>query len=197
MRFKSPLVKSLILLIFLVGIFVVLRYQQKAVQQSQPVPSSLKTPAPTQESEIHSPDGTMKLIMKAEKKDQVKSYSFFIADIPGKNQRLLFMKTVSPKGEMSLPQNSFSPDNKYLYLQKNEGNSLNILVFKVTGLPFLNNQPYLDVGSLLAENKAGNFLNHVTGWVSPTLIQINTVTDSSTKSPSYWFDVESRAFLLR
>lgn len=148
----------------------------------------------SQKSEIHSSDGTMNLIMQTEtKKDQPKNYSFFVADISGKNKRLLFTKTVS-LGEISAPLNSWSPDNKYLYLEEKKPGPVDVLVFKASGESFLNGEQYLDVGQLLAKSKAEYHLNHVTGWVSPTLVQVNTIKDDLTKGPSYWFDVESHAF---
>lgn len=194
---KSPLAKTLLLFIVLVGIiFFVTGYQKMTNISQNNFLNPTKTPTPIQKSEVHSSNGTMKLIMqKQTNKDASDNYSFFIADISGKNERLLFTKNLAPEGEMILPPNSFSPDNKYLYLEENGPASLGVLVFKTTGLPFSEGEQYLDMAELLTKSKTGYSISHVTGWASPILIEINTMKDFSTKGPSFWFVVDSRAFL--
>lgn len=185
------------ILVIFIGTLLVMRYQKTKndIVMKQLVLLPSETPTLAQQSEIHSSDGTMNLIMQTEtKKDQPKNYSFFVADISGENKRLLFTKTTGLQEKMSLPLNSFSPDNKYLYLEEKKPGFVDVLVFKVSGETFANGEQYLDVGQLLAKSKAGYHINHVTGWVSPIFIQINTIKDDLTKGPSYWFDVESHAF---
>ena len=193
-----------LLLIISIGIFVIktiniLTLKQPKAVTISPIVLSIptQTPLPNQNNEVHSPDGTMKIIMKAENKtDGEIFYSFSISDISGKNEKLLFAKTDLPKTTMLIPQNSFSPDNKYVFLQENKTNSLNALVFKASTEPFEKNEQYRDVGSLLTQNKPGYSLTAVTGWASPILLEVITRKEDSKKRESYWFVPKTQAFLI-
>lgn len=195
---KRPLLKSLVVFFVLVflGAFLIWPYQKpKNPPQNNLLDKSGVSANQLQESEVSSSDGKMKLIMRVEEgKDKVKTYSFFTVDISGKNRKTLFTKTVSLGGEMSIPRNSWSPDNKYLFLIENEEGSTNVLVFKASGEIFQNSQQYLDLRALF-KSKAGYSINNATGWASPTLIYVTTLSDDSTKGPTFWFDLSSHSFI--
>ena len=185
---KHPLFKIL----FLSGILVLIAIPLMAVRSPKTsqfilLPSPTPTPAP--ETNVHSLDGTLKLIMRTKTADSSTSYSFFTADTSGKNEKPLFAKTVTSETTMLLPANSWSPDNKLVFLRENGPSSFNILVFKVSGDPFSNNQLYLSVVPLFVVRKTGYYIADVTGWDSDTLLHVKTT------GPSYWFDVDSLAFL--
>jgi hypothetical protein len=155
-----------------------------------------------QEISVHSGNGAVTLIMKTRPEATQTTYSFFVSDISpvsgDKNERLLFTKIIGSKGEMSVSPNTWSPDNKYVFVQeKDENDRINFLILKASGEVFADNERHLDVGALLSQRKTGYFLANATGWVSPTFLNVTT-TDANTakKGPSYWFDVTSRSFLV-
>lgn len=199
--FKHSLSKGLIFLVFLllVGILLAKYYQKKPIKDKN---SSLKNPqellAQPQKTEIHSSDGTMTLKMsKKLEKNQSLTYSFFTAPLSGKDtkEQLLFTRTLGSGSEMSILPNSWSPDRKYVFLkEKDKNGNLNFLVLKASGEFFSNNEQYLDVGILFIEKKTRYNLYDATGWASPTFLNIMTVNDASKKGPSYWFDIDARAF---
>lgn len=188
------------LVVVLTGLGVTLWYQKTTsdlpANQIYPSPTP---PAEIVENKVHSADGTIRLIMQRQKEtDGSKRYSFFISDATGEKKQLIFSQTIDAESDMLLPQNSFSPDNKHFFLQENKPSPINILVFKVSGQSFANDQQYLDVASLFSKTgkgKDGYSLKTATGWVSPIFIQLYTVGPDSAKGPSYWFSVETKAFL--
>ncbi len=194
---RQPLLKSLIpffVLVF-IGVFLLFPFQKsKNTAQNTLLNKPEVSASQPQESEVYSSDGKVKLLMRVEEKNQVKTYSFFTIDTANKNRKTLFTKTVSSGGEMLLPHNSWSPDNKYLFLIENEEGSFNVLVFKASGEVFQNGQQYLDLRALF-KSKAGYLINNATGWASPTLIYVMTISDKSTKGPTFWFDLSSHTFI--
>lgn len=202
-RVKKPKLKYLIIFIILilVGIFLFIGYQ---VINKTKVNTTLDKPqeliSQSQESELHSPDGTMTLIMRTNSQNnESQTYSFLVADIKGKdkkgNERLLFTKTIDPKEEMILPYNSWSPDKKYVFLkEKDKNGKLNFFIAKVSGGSFADGGQFLDVGAFFTQKKIAYKLNDATGWASPTFLNITTIGDDAKKGPSYWFDINSLAF---
>lgn len=185
--------------IILAGLGLTLWYQNTSEAPTSQISPSPTPPDEITENKIHSADGTVRLIMQRQKEiGGSKKYSFFTTDAAGQKKTLLFSQTLGEESDMTLPKNSFSPDNKYLFLQENKPGSTNILVFKVTGEPFISGEQYLNVGSLFSKTgkgKDGYSLKTATGWVSPIFIQLYTVGPNSNIGPSYWFSVETKAFL--
>lgn len=203
MHLKYSLLKIFIffIILFFVGVFLVGRYQKTVSREKNNyLPQPQELISQPQKSEVHSSDGTMTLIMQIDRqKDQSQTYSFFVANITGKdkNERLLFTKTIGSKGEIRVPLNSWSPDNKYVFLkEKSENGQLNFLVLKAAGESFTNGEQYLDIGAILKQKKTEYFLYDITGWVSPIFLNVITTDENATKNgPSYWFNVNSGTFL--
>lgn len=154
-------------------------------------------PSQTQPLIVHSGDGTAQLIMrKASQKDGSISYSFFVANGSGKIERTLFTKNISSPVTMMIPANTWSPDNKYVFLRENNSNSFSIFVFKATGETFSGGEKYLNLTSLFDQRNLPYTVADVTGWDSDTLLHVHTTAkEKNSRGPSYWFDVTDRAFL--
>ena len=165
--------------------------------KSSQVPKSLLLPSPTpalQVTNVDSPDGTEKLTMQTQKGEKSTTYIFYISNIQNQTKTLLFSRYLSD-GIMEIPLNTFSPDNKYVFLTQTTNGVSDYLVFKATGSPFSNGQNYLDVASLYAGRKINYLFDQVTGWDSPTLLHVYTNIDQAMKGPAFWFDVESQSFI--
>lgn len=207
-RVKHFLLLGLILftLVFAGGIFLTARrpaIDKPTAGENNNLAQAQQLPEQPQVISVHSGDGMVTLVMKVTaENNQTHTYSFFVADISSTSkdtsERLLFTKTVGPKGEMSVSQNTWSPDNKYVFLrEKDENGRLNFLIFKASGETFANAEKYIDVGVLLDQRKTGYLLSNATGWVSPIFLNVTTTDENSAKKgPSYWFDVISRSFLV-
>ncbi len=153
-----------------------------------PVP--MPTASPSQNIEVFSPDGSKKLTLKTQtRNDGSVIYSVFASDTNGRNSSLIFSKTIS-KGSINLPANSWSPDNKYLFIKDSEGGDVDYLVFRADGKPFTEAQKYLDATSLF-KSKVKNFtLKSITGWDDPVLMSVRT-----TDNTHFWFAVETQSFI--
>ena len=188
----SKSAQNLSLKVFLLAIVIVLfglilflvMPQGNTVKKSnyssvQPVPSPT-----TANNEVHSSDGKMNLVMKkAKESNGLNSYTFFISD------KSIFTKRIANTGEMLIPQNSWSPDNKYFFLQENHSGSTDFFVLKVSGGPFLNKEQYISVLPLFEKQVTKYSLSDITGWDSQTLLHVKT------NGPPFWFDVESQSFI--
>ncbi len=140
-----------------------------------------------------SPDGTKKVIMKVTRNnDNTATYDFSTTGENDANQQYVFTKTLDLPKSMTIPFNTWSPDNKYFFVQENAGGNKSILVFKATGEPFSDAEKYLDVANLFNQKNTGNNFDEATGWASETLIIINTKKADNAKGFSYWFEVPSK-----
>lgn len=186
-----PVVFLIIILAF--GGVLFLTNYEKLTSSNQPNPVLIKPIAPTptvQNTEVHSSDGEMNLIMQAQKQnDGSTTYSFFASDIAGSNKKLVVEKTAGEGVSMEIPHNSWSPDNKYVFLKENKPDSFDFFVFNASAENFSSTEKYIDVMPLFIESKIKYEMEDITGWDSPTLLHVKT------SGLSYWFDITTKRFL--
>lgn len=176
----------IILLTSFAGIFFVYqKNQNKQFYIASPLPDYVKnvaTPIPTT-TEISS-DGTMRITMKTESnRDLTKTYSFFVTSTTDNNQQQFFSKTIPEGNSFSLPFNTFSPKNKYLFIIEKSSDKTHYLVFNSAGKPFTNGETYIDITPLFEARSPDLVLKNVTGWASETLLILQT------SGPSFWFEI--------
>lgn len=162
---------------------------------SMSVPAEAITSKVTVSSQI-SPDGTKKVIMRALlNPDNTLTYDFSVSDEDGANEQSIFTKTIDSSKSMTIPFNTWSPDNKYFFIAENEGDSKSIFAFKATGEQFTGAEVYLDATDSFNKANTGNNFSEATGWASESLIIINTTKENGKKGHSYWFEVPSKAII--
>ncbi|MBI2405096.1 hypothetical protein HYV22_02865 [Candidatus Gottesmanbacteria bacterium] len=202
---KKGNIGIMVLFVFLLvaGAIFALRVQSpqntQSPQGSQPLVQLPKITTMNEETDVHHPDGTRKLIMRTKRSpDGSRLYSFFTADIDGNNEQLIFEKTMSSDNPttMALPYNAWSPGTeKYVFIEETNATGASYLVLNTSGKLFPNQEHHLDVTALFKEKKIPYTFQNATGWASPTLLIFRTTTDTGAKGPSYWFEVPSLAFL--
>ncbi len=189
----------LLLVGIVAGIALVIRSQiaPPPISQQSKAPAAFGPLVPlATDTDVHNPDGTMKLVMHTERQtDGTAIYTFFTADISGENKKLIFTKTQPKEVSMVLHHNSFSPDNKLVIVEEHTGAMVTYFVLKVDGTPFANGSQYLDINGTYKEKDIKYSFNSVTGWAGPTLAIVTTTKDDGTKGPSFWFVTDTRAFL--
>ncbi|MBF8250010.1 MAG: hypothetical protein HW400_611 [Candidatus Levybacteria bacterium] len=159
------------------------------------IQTELIAPKVTISSQI-TPDGTKKVIMKVtENSDNTKTYEFSTADENGANEQYIFTKILDLTKSMTIPFNTWSPDNQYFFIQENAPDNKSVFVFKATGATFAEGVTFLDATDLFGKAATGNNFQEATGWASESLIIINTLKPDNTKGPSYWFEVPSKAII--
>lgn len=186
--------KYLLILAVLVGIVFSLPYmigEYKAVNYASGQVSMPTNPLPLPEEEILSisPDGTETLTVNKTENESSKSYLFKATT------GLNFDKNVSKEGTISIPLNTWSPDNKYLFLKEQNSGGDNYLLFSSSGKSFSEGELYLNVSTIFAEKNQEFKIKEITGWASPVLLVINTKTDTNENGPSFWFDITNRGLI--
>ncbi|MDO8658171.1 MAG: hypothetical protein Q7K55_05495, partial [Candidatus Levybacteria bacterium] len=122
-------------IIVVIGVLFFLNYKNLLglVQNNYSVPTLIQpTPTPIliEDKEVHSPDGTMKVVMKSKKDESgLTTYSFFTGEVSGESEKYLFSRTLDQGGSMIIPENSWSPDNNYVFLREDRPGSFDIFVF--------------------------------------------------------------------
>lgn len=197
---KTSAVLPVIIALGIVGgvIFFVVR-QERTVPSSVIVPEDLLTPTPTyppmQESVVVSPNGKAVLTMKQQDSSQGKTYSFFATTKEDASPSAIFSKTVDYTNSIQVPFNTWSPDNKYLFLKENIGSASAYYVIQSSGALFDSDKPALDVDSLFLAKFTEYDIEEITGWASETLLIVNTKNKNGNTGPSFWFEIPSRAFI--
>jgi hypothetical protein len=156
------------------------------VQQiSKPAkPTLVFTPAISTTSQI-SPDGTRKVSIDiVGNQDGSKTYEVLVDNSP-----VIFSKTLPTGESISIPYNTWSPDNTYFFLQENSGNQTQIMVFNASGQPFTNGNEFLDLTGVFAQDVSASAFGQATGWASDNLIIIESKNADRSNGTSYWFGV--------
>lgn len=177
------------LIISAVSVFFILKNSQKSPPTSQkPAYAPRVVVADSPElTTIEAPDGKNKLVAKAEKTKDGTTYSFSVVnDTTGISKNLL-TKSVPVGTVISIPFNTFSPDDKYIFLK--ETTPSNITYFVPLG------DQILDISALFPEKHPNYIITDVTGWGGMTLIVVNTDKKEGGVGPSFWFDVTSKSFI--
>lgn len=141
---------------------------------------------------VTSPDGKMSLTMKQNKINGATTYTFLMTDNSNNLQKEIFTKTEANGVTLSIPNNAFSPDNKYVFLKETGGKQMNYFILSST-LSSDSNVP-IEVSDLTA-NYQDFVITDVTGWGGIDLLIINTDKAGGGVGPSFWFDVKSNSFI--
>lgn len=139
-----------------------------------------------------SPDGQVKLMMQVQFTSYgTREYTFFTMDKTEELKREVYTSTLT-QGAYFIPFNSWSPDNRYFFIQKNTGE---VLVFTITGESITPDEQFFDVKGIYTQIDRTDMFDTVTGWASPTLLIIRTKKIDGTRGNSYWFEVPDKAII--
>ena len=188
------------ILIAVLAAYIVYKKVTKPAAPSPPSPPVVTALVAESDSsipvDVHSPDGKMKVTMeKKTNTDNTSTFSLTVSDVSGGNPINIFKNTLSDGAEMSIPLNSFSPDNRYLFIRESNGSKQNFLVFKSTGEAFSDGNKYIDVVPLFDAKNTGLKLTDVTGWDSNTLLHVFTEDEKGERGPSFWFEIPDGAVI--
>jgi hypothetical protein len=183
-KHQSKIIILVSLLISVIIIFFALR------SKPQPLSGSIPPPVPiaqaSQLATVGSPDGKFVLAMEQEKGKDAITYTFLMTNKSDDSQKKVFSKTEMVGIALSIPSNTFSSDDKYIFLKETSGTQINYLV--LSGDP-------IDVSSLFVAKYQNYVITDATGWAGPTLLIINTDKTGGGTGPTFWFDVASSSFI--
>jgi hypothetical protein len=161
-------------------------------QSQQPMPSPQAEIPPVEASQltsVDSPDGTQTISMKTSKESGMTTYSFTNG---GKE---IFTDTVDPSISFSIPENTFSPDNKYVFLKETGGGGSSFFALTASGDSSTQNNQTANITSLFAAKYPNLKIQDTTGWGGINLIVFNTLNTDGSRGPSFWFEMPSHAII--
>lgn len=164
----------------------------------QPVSLLLPTPTPTpvKPQEVHSLDGKMNLIMTTTpQSDGLVTYTFSTSEVESPNPVVLYEKTVGKETVLSVPANSWSPQNEYVYIVEEADGVKNYLVLETSGKTFSTGDTLLSVVPFFEKYKDEYSIKDITGWDAPTLLHVKTTKKNGEPGQLFWFEVPTQAFM--
>lgn len=161
-----------------------------------PAPGSapqIKTafPPPVEASEVNSvssPDGKFMLVMKKTKNGNEVDYSFTVSG------RVIFERTVDSSVSFSIPANTWSPDNKYVFLKETDATNINFFVLSAAKDPSLQNDQTANISGLFSKKYPDLTIGDVTGWGGINLVIVNSEKSVGVRGPSFWYYAPSPSF---
>jgi hypothetical protein len=203
---KLPKV-TLLVLVVLVGIgFIVLFFrgqQPKGVpapglpesnNEASYAPPAVRADVP-RETSVGSPNGKWFLKMKEEKGQDATTYIFWIINLADSSQKEIFRKTVPVNTRLEVPLNSFSPDDKYIFLKEIGVGGTQYLVLTASGAPISEGVLVAEISGLFTTKYPDYVITDVTGWGGVGLIVINADKKEGGTGPSFWFELPSLGFI--
>lgn len=182
------IIPTFILLVIFVGVISVYSGKsQKPIgtEAAQYLPVALAAPL---KSNIMSPDGKASLTVK-ERKDGVSTLWTVMVD-----NNVVFSESLPDNVSVYVPFNTFSPDDKYIFLKEVSNGNDTYIVLTTSGKPILVSGEDLEISKYFYGRYADYKITDVTGWAAPTLIVVNADKVDGGESPSFWFDVSSKSF---
>lgn len=150
-----------------------------------PTPTVTFEPTTTTTSQISS-DGTHQVVLKTTtNQDQSKTYEVSTSN----DGPVIYTKTLDPTENISLPFNSWEPQNRYFYIQENLDSGPNVLVFNADGSAFGDGQPYRDLTDAYTNYGSSYTYDAATGWAGYDVLVINTKASDGTQGTSYWYEL--------
>lgn len=156
---------------------------------------TIAPPVPSETTTVISPDGTWKLTMKKKQKETTIAYSFLTGAEADSHEQLIFNETIPTSQSFTIPYNTWSPDNKYVFLKESMPDGDRYYVLDASGNGFPDNSRYINVSDLFSQKLADYTVTEITGWADPYLLIINTKTKQGEQGPSFWFEIPSRSFI--
>jgi hypothetical protein len=159
-------------------------------QQPEPPPQAEIPPVEaSQLTSVNSPDGTETISMKTSKQSGMTKYSFTAG---GKE---IFTDTVDPSISFSIPENTFSPDNKYVFLKETGNVGSSFFALTANGDSSTQNDQTANITSLFAIKYPNLKIQDATGWGGINLIVFNTLNSDGSRGSSFWFEMPSHAII--
>ena len=158
------------------------------------IPSPTTAPGPIQTSSMGSPDGTKNLTMNKQVTKGKTKYSFYTSTPDGLD-KLIFTKELSEGESISIPYNTWSPDNTYFFLDETTSSTHNYYVLNASGNLLKGDAKYANIQELFSQKQPDYTITEVTGWADPNLVIVNTKLNKDDRKVSFWFEVSSQTFI--
>ncbi|OGM74337.1 hypothetical protein A2382_02920 [Candidatus Woesebacteria bacterium RIFOXYB1_FULL_38_16] len=154
-----------------------------------------ETPQPESEQIYRAPNGKDTLVVREKKINENTLITFLITNEKEGSYGIL-SKTLSQNEKILVPYNTFSPDNKYIFLKMEKEGNTNFFAISTANKDSQTESDIKEVvfTKLFREIYPDLKIEDVTGWGGMTLLVINA-TDNEGKKHSFWYDVPSGQFI--
>lgn len=143
-----------------------------------------------------SPDGTRKLtVTTTSNKDLTNTHVFTTYDTDGSNHKSIYKMTLSYTDKISVPFNSWSPDNVYVFVEKSSSNGTSVIVMRADGQLMPGDLQVINTTEEFVSKISGYSYKETTGWASETLLIANSTNKDGSNGPSFWVEVPSKAII--
>jgi hypothetical protein len=151
-------------------------------------------PSPAPILTASSADGEIELKMSQTKKTEAITWTLRV--IRNKDEiRRIFWQTMPVDSTLSIPFNSVSPDNKYLFLKQGGSDKTRYIVMTITGEPILFETQTIEFAEKFETDYPEFVITEVTGWGGIDLIVFNTDKAEGGVGPSFWYEIPTRSFI--
>ncbi len=155
-----------------------------------------KEPAKETTVDYLAPNGKATLTMKNGKEVKgVFTQTFYITSEEDKKPVKIFERDSSSDNLISVHHNTFSPDNKFIFLKSEDSGKTQYIVMRTDGKDIKEGSQNVEIVSLFSEKHPDFVITDVTGWGSYSLIVVNTDTKDGKLGPSWWFDLSNFSFI--
>lgn len=181
----------LIIILVAIGALVVVDISLNKVKNtSVPTPQNEIPPVDaSQLTSVDAPDGKLALSMKTSKKSGETTYSFSVGG------REIYAKTVDSSISFSIPLNTFSPDDKYVFLKETGNTGSSFFVLTVAEDSSNQDEQTANITNLFVAKYPNLKIQDATGWGGVDLVVFNTLNSDGSRGPSFWFEMPSHAII--
>ena len=191
---KHPRIIIAVCLTVVVACLIFILFPRRQ-QPNNSYPPPIVKADPPREIITGSSDGKWALKMREEEGETGVAYIFWLLNLTDDSQKEIFRKTVTLGSALSIPFNTFSPDDKYIFLKETGEGGIGYLLLSASGTPLDKDALTLEISGLFTDKYPDYIITDVTGWGGENLIIINTDKSGGGIGPSFWFDITGRTFI--
>ncbi|MFC1627368.1 hypothetical protein ACFL18_02320 [Patescibacteria group bacterium] len=107
----------------------------------------------------------------------------------------IWWQTLPQDTTMSIPFNTVSPDNKYMFLKQEGAGKTRYVVLTVSGEPIMPETQTVEFAERFEAEHPEYKITEVTGWGGINLIVFNTNKIEGGIGPSFWYEIPSGSFI--
>src|SRR3989337_4110222 len=146
--------------------------------------------------EVLAPNGKMTLILRNVKKaDGTTAQTFSVISEDEVTPLQIYTLNSGTDNSISIPFNTFSPDNKFIFLKKGQSEKSEYMVRRTDGKNIKGEDKTVEFTSLFYEKYPEFVITDVTGWGGTGLIVVNSNYLDGKMGPSFWFDLSGFSFI--
>lgn len=190
-RFEKILVLLVLVAVVLSTPYLLARYKAFNYAYGQaPIaePKASSPPSSDTKEDILAPNGKATLTLNKKVSGNQAVYTLTT------DEGLYFNKTMTDGNNLTVPFNTWSPDNKYIFIKESKNGQSDYLVLSSQGKSMGGGQ-VISVSDYFKEKLSDYVLDEVTGWAADNLLVVNANNSDGTQGPSFWFDLSNNSFI--